>query len=106
MHSLRIIALIIASVSVTDVAAKHVPGHETNVILLYCVIDTSVTPTKIVVEAVSNNLTRHPLPQIMKGAQCAEALHQYFTAGFHLINRDTATSLFVLTREDEAIVEH
>ena len=87
--------------------AGHVSkGKETNVVMLYCVLDTSKQPTAIVVEAVSVNLTRHPLPSIRPGAPCSQGLHEYLTAGFEILNHETATTVFVLTREDMAIVHH
>lgn len=87
--------------------AGHISkGSEANVVMLYCALDNSKQPASITVEAVSINATRHPLPNVRPGASCAQALHEYLTAGFEIVNRDTATTQFVLVREDKAIVQH
>ncbi|WP_126455734.1 hypothetical protein [Sulfuriflexus mobilis] len=87
--------------------AGHITkGKEASVVIIYCVLDTTEKPVRIEVEAVSVNVTRQKLPHISVGESCAQALHEFLTAGFDIVNHDTATNYFVLTREDEALSSH
>ncbi len=81
--------------------AKHVEDEETNVVMFVCVIDTSKKPLGLYVEAISSNTTKHALPLIRTGEPCAQALHEFLTAGFEIVNSLTATNHFVLIRKDK-----
>ena len=89
-----------------EARAEHAKGEEVNVVLISCVIDTTRKPLGFYVEAISSNTTQAPQPLIRPGEQCAQALHEYMTAGFELVNKLTATDQFLLTRKDKAVVQH
>lgn len=101
-------AIVAATLSITcgTVPAAHVDQEEVNVAIVYCAIDTTRTPPALLAETISVNATKHPIPPIRPKEPCAQALHEFLTAGFELVNEDTATTVFVLTRRDRAIVKH
>ncbi len=86
--------------------ADHAKGEEVNVVLFTCVIDTTKKPLGLYVEAISTNTTQAPTPLIRPGEQCAQALHEYMTAGFEIVNKLTATDQFLLIRKDKSVVQH
>lgn len=100
-----LIAALLLSVA-ANAHAKHVEGEETNVVMFTCVIDTSKKPLGLYVEALSTNTTTHPIPLIRVGESCAQALQEFMTAGFALVNQWTATDQFVLVRKDRADRPH
>lgn len=103
-RSIFIVALLLALTA--SAQAKHAEDEETNVVMFVCVIDLSKRPLGLYVEAISSNTTRHTIPLIRTGAPCAQALHEFLTAGFEIVNSLTATDHFVLIRKDKLGSSH
>ena len=90
----------------TGSLAGHVEGEESNVVMITCVIDTDRKPLNLYVEAISANTTTRSVPLIRVGEPCAQALHEFLTAGFEIVNALTATDHFVLVRKDSGGIRH
>lgn len=97
-------ALLLALGSTAE--AGHFEGEETNVVMLLCVVDTTKSPVGLYVEALSSNTTKSSMPLVRTGEQCAQALHEFLTAGFEIVNKLTATDQFLLIRKDRTLSGH
>ena len=103
--------------------AGHAEGIEINVVVIECYVPvkqvektfkgekyTTTEPSKpptVRVKALSFNATSAPIPTVSSNNSCAQALHEYLTAGFDLV-RDVSLGRFVymLTREDASTSAH
>jgi hypothetical protein len=103
--------------------AGHAEGTEVNVVVIECYVPVkqvektfkgekyiTTEPTKppsVRVKALSFNATSAPIPTVSSNNSCAQALHEYLTAGFDLV-RDVSLGQYVymLTREDVSTSTH
>lgn len=103
--------------------AGHVEGIERNVVIIECYVPmrqvektlkgekyTTTEPTKppsIRVKALSFNATSAPIPTVSANNSCAQALHEYLTAGFDLVRGvSLGRHVYMLTREDASTASH
>lgn len=108
---------------VPDAFAAHADGTEINVVIMECYVPTNrvektfkgetyittetTKPPSIRVKALSFNATAAAIPTVSANNTCAQALHEYLTAGFELV-RDMSLGQYVymLTRKDVSLVTH
>lgn len=81
--------------------ADQLEGKQTNVVILVCVIDDH-SPYRIHVRSLSMNTTRAQMPIISTKSSCAQALHEFLTDGFEIVDSNLEHYFkFVLTRVDK-----
>jgi hypothetical protein len=81
--------------------SEGLQGRETNVVIMVCVIDDHA-PYRIHVRSLSMNTTQAQMPTISTKTSCAQALHQFLTDGFEIIDSNLENYFkFVLIRDDK-----
>lgn len=108
---------------VPNALAGHLEGIEKNVVIIECYVPTHrvektfkderytvrepVKPPTIRVKALSFNATSAPIPTVSSNNSCAQALHEYLTAGFDLVRGvSLGPYVYLLTREDDTTSTH
>ena len=81
--------------------ADHTEGKQTNVVILVCAIDDHA-PYRIHLRSLSMNTTQAKMPIVSTKTSCAQALHEFLTEGFEIVDSDLENYFkFVLTRVDK-----
>ena len=98
---LAFVLLVMISLWPVASVADELLGRETNVVIMVCVIDDHA-PYRIHVRSLSMNTTQAQMPTISTKTSCAQALHEFLTDGFEIIDSDLENYFkFVLTRGDK-----
>lgn len=118
LQLMRLGAVLLLLVPATTIGG-HVMGAEVNVVILECHVPTVEVekafrgrqwierepkqPPEVRLRAISWNATKAVVPMVTSNNSCAQALHEYLTAGFEL-ERDVNLGryIFLLTRKDNA----
>ena len=122
-NSISILASVLVLLATPGVFAGHFEGEETNVVIIECYVPMKRVqktfkgqkyqtyepekPAEIRVRAISFNATTAPIPTVTTNNTCAQALHEYLTAGFELV-RDVSLGehVYMLTRRDKSKSAH
>ena len=113
-----LVLAVLAAIATTRVCAGHVEGSEVNVSIIECyvpmervqktfkgqtyTVNEPKRPPDIRVRAISANVTPIKTPTVTSNNSCAQALHEYLSAGYELV-RDVSLGahVYMLTRQDE-----